>query len=172
MTHRRCYSLINSNSEKLKLLDNFDNLLFDCDGVVYMGNNPIDGAIAAIEKLTNLGKNIYYITNNSSRSRRDLADKFAKLGFPSDDLKIVTAASSAAFHCKRLLAGAETEKKKVFFIGVDCLREELQQLGLETIGASDLTLPKHWSDWLDFRTDPKVLTSIKTDTPPVACEFK
>ena len=158
LTHRRFYSIIETDNDKSsKLLDGFDNFIFDYDGVIYVGNDPIDGAVATIQSLISVGKNVLFVTNNSSKSRPSLTEKFASLGFPCDHLKVVTAASSAAFHCRKLLVDNRNgESGKVFFIGMDGLREELYNFELETIWASDLKLPRNLEEWQLFQIDPKV----------------
>lgn len=53
--------------------------VFDLDGTVYLGDDPIPGTIAFIRR--NLaGKDIYFLTNNTSKSLRDYARKLARLG--------------------------------------------------------------------------------------------
>ena len=50
------------------LLDSFDSLLLDLDGVVYRGKQAIPGAVEAINRAQAEGKKIGYITNNASRT--------------------------------------------------------------------------------------------------------
>lgn len=50
-------------------------------GVLWVGDSVIGRANEAINKLRALGKKVFYVTNNSSRSRDEYVAKFEKLGF-------------------------------------------------------------------------------------------
>jgi 4-nitrophenyl phosphatase len=53
---------------------------FDCDGTLWVGDNPLGGAESIIDRLRSFGINVVAITNNSTRSRENLAEKATKLG--------------------------------------------------------------------------------------------
>lgn len=69
-----------ANSMTQALLDSTDMFIFDCDGVIWKGEIAISGARECILKLRSLGKRIYFVTNNSSKSRKTFISKFSKLG--------------------------------------------------------------------------------------------
>jgi ribonucleotide monophosphatase NagD (HAD superfamily) len=53
--------------------------IFDLDGTVYLGDRPIQGTVDFIKR--NLGrKEIFFLTNNTSRNLADYAGKLARLG--------------------------------------------------------------------------------------------
>lgn len=70
--------------------------LIDMDGVLYRGNTIIAGAKEFIEKLQ--GKNIpfLFLTNNSQRTRRDVAMKLIRMGFKVGEQHIFTCAMATA----------------------------------------------------------------------------
>jgi ribonucleotide monophosphatase NagD (HAD superfamily) len=77
---RRAPALITSSNAK-RWLEGFDNCLIDCDGVLWKGEEKVEGAAAALEALaTKHNKSLYFVTNNASKSRLDLIDKLAKFG--------------------------------------------------------------------------------------------
>ena len=41
-----------------RYMDNIDTAIFDCDGVIWRGDNVIDGAARALEGLLNQGKRV------------------------------------------------------------------------------------------------------------------
>lgn len=58
-------------------------IVFDLDGTVYLGDDPIPGTIAFIRR--NLDrKDIYFLTNNTSKSLRDYARKLERMGVSID----------------------------------------------------------------------------------------
>ena len=58
-----------------------DALLIDLDGVIYQGGVIVPGALGALDWLREAGIPYLFVTNTTSRSRADLLDKFAALGF-------------------------------------------------------------------------------------------
>jgi hypothetical protein len=56
-----------------RLIDGFDGVLADLDGVVYTGPQAIDGATEALDRLVGEGKSLAYVTNNASRSSEEVA---------------------------------------------------------------------------------------------------
>jgi len=63
----------------MKLIEAYDGLLVDLDGVVYTGNQPIDSAIETIEKLSSKIP-VGYVTNNASRTQEQLLINYADSG--------------------------------------------------------------------------------------------
>lgn len=49
--------------------------LFDCDGVLFRGSAAIPGAVETLQRLAELGKRCYFVTNNATKSREDNAIK-------------------------------------------------------------------------------------------------
>ncbi|XP_049810292.1 glycerol-3-phosphate phosphatase isoform X2 [Schistocerca nitens] len=66
-------------------INSFDTVLTDCDGVLWLGSELIPGANIALNTFRNLGKKIFYVTNNSTKSREEYIDKFRKLGFVASE---------------------------------------------------------------------------------------
>jgi ribonucleotide monophosphatase NagD (HAD superfamily) len=65
-------------------LDDYDCVIFDCDGVLYHGEDVIEGAIQTIDMLREAGKHVYFVTNASKRCRQEFHAKFLRLGFAVD----------------------------------------------------------------------------------------
>lgn len=66
--------------------------IFDLDGTVYIGDKVIPGVAHLISHLTKKGKKIYFMSNNSSRSKQEYASKLISMGIPTkcDDLILST----------------------------------------------------------------------------------
>lgn len=77
-------------------------VLFDLDGVLYVGANVIDGAIEAIKTIRSAGYRCRFATNTSTLSMASLQGKLQKLGFviPADE--IISAPQAAILHLRRL----------------------------------------------------------------------
>ena len=45
-----------SKEDYVSLLDKYDTWMFDCDGVLWQGDRPIDGAVEVLDMLRKRGK--------------------------------------------------------------------------------------------------------------------
>ncbi|MDD5699009.1 MAG: HAD-IIA family hydrolase [Victivallaceae bacterium] len=70
--------------------------LIDMDGVIYRGSEIIDGAKEFIEKLQEKNIPFLFLTNNSQRTRRDIAIKLNRMGFRVGEQHIFTCAMATA----------------------------------------------------------------------------
>jgi phosphoglycolate/pyridoxal phosphate phosphatase family enzyme len=110
-------------------------LVFDLDGVVYLGRTPIPGAIEALGALSAAGHSLYFLTNNSTRSRQSYADTLTSMGFPAQPAQVVTSAYATALYLKREGAVGKT----VYVVGEAGLREEMELAGLRVLSHEDPT---------------------------------
>lgn len=79
--------------------------LIDMDGVIYRGKDVIPGAREFVTALVERGLPFLFLTNNSQRTRLDVATKLRRLGFPVVDQHIFTCAMATA----RFLAAQKPE---------------------------------------------------------------
>ncbi len=71
-------------------------ILIDMDGVVYRSSQPIPGAIEFISMLQKWDVPFLFLTNNSQRTRRDVAMKLSRMGIPAGEEHIFTCAMATA----------------------------------------------------------------------------
>jgi phosphoglycolate/pyridoxal phosphate phosphatase family enzyme len=98
------------------------------DGVVNLGELPIPGSADTIVRLQQAGKKIYFLTNNSSRSRGYYQQKLSRFGIDVKLEQIYTSAYLASIYLSGIKPGA-----KVFVVGEHGLADELAWAGLEPI---------------------------------------
>jgi 4-nitrophenyl phosphatase len=67
----------------------------DLDGVLWLADEPIDGAAAAVARLRAAGRRLAFVTNNSYGTRADVATKLERHGIDAGD-DVVTSAMAAA----------------------------------------------------------------------------
>ena len=73
------------------------NLIFDLDGVLYRGEEPVPGAGAALTKLAEAGFEMVFVTNNSTRTPEETAGKIYGLtGFAAEATQVVSSGQAAA----------------------------------------------------------------------------
>ena len=78
------------------LAERYDAFLFDLDGVLYRGDEPVPGAPEAVAALRDLGKGIAFVTNNSSRTPETVAARLRSVGIPADPGEVETSALTTA----------------------------------------------------------------------------
>jgi phospholysine phosphohistidine inorganic pyrophosphate phosphatase len=74
-------------------------LLIDLDGVLYVEDEPVEGALEAVERLRSGGLALRFVTNTTSRSRPETLDKLRRIGFSLGDSELMTPAALAVRHC-------------------------------------------------------------------------
>jgi ribonucleotide monophosphatase NagD (HAD superfamily) len=52
-------------------------------GVLWLGNTVIPGSPNVIIQLQEMGKRVFYVTNNSSKTRDEIVSKCSRLGYPA-----------------------------------------------------------------------------------------
>ena len=70
--------------------------LLDMDGVIYRGHQLIPGAGEFLGRLKEKGVPYIFLTNNSQRSRRDVAHKLCRMGIESSEKDVFTCAMATA----------------------------------------------------------------------------
>ncbi len=81
----------------LERLEKTDTVIFDCDGVIWRGAQKIEGADECIRALEAACKRVFYLTNNSAKSRQGCADKLQSVvGVAATAEQIIASSSSAA----------------------------------------------------------------------------
>ena len=76
-----------------------DALLVDLDGVLYVEDEPVEGAAEAVGRLRESGLALRFVTNTTARSHAQTLDKLRRLGFEVSDDELVTPAALARKHC-------------------------------------------------------------------------
>lgn len=122
-----------SPADGARLLASLEAILLDCDGVVWRGSECVPHVKAAVEHLEKLGKRVFYVSNNSTKSRSEYTAKLSKIcGIHATEEQIVTSAVAAADYCK--VVGVS---KKAYVVGSAGLIQELQSVGITVVGPED-----------------------------------
>ncbi len=103
-------------------LDTIEGLIIDMDGVLWHGNNPIDGLVDFFFELRRIAMPFVLATNNASLTQQQYVDKLAKMGVTVLADEILTSSMATASYLAKHQAD---DKRRVFVIGEDGLREPL-----------------------------------------------
>lgn len=112
----------------MALADDFDGLLVDLDGVVWIGREAVPGSARTLAALQAAGKRIAFVTNNPGRPPSAYAERLRGMGVEVGAERIVTAGMVVA----RLAAEAG---ESAFVIGASTLREMVAAGGTELLEA-------------------------------------
>ncbi len=109
------------------IADAYDTILFDLDGVLYRGEEPVPGAAGTVAALRSLGKRIAFVTNNSSRTPDAIAQQLGSLGIDARADEVETSAlATAALLRNRGVANA-------FVVGGEGLRSAVGSTGVALV---------------------------------------
>ncbi|EPX72468.1 4-nitrophenylphosphatase [Schizosaccharomyces octosporus yFS286] len=139
-----------------EFLDKFDVFLFDCDGVLWSGNEPLPGVKDTMELLRSSGKQIIFVSNNSTKSREDYMKKINAHEIEAKLEEIYPSAYSSAIYVKKVLK--LPEDKKVFILGEGGIESELDRVGVKHTGGTDASLRRavNSDDLNTIRPDPSI----------------
>ena len=98
--------------------------LLDMDGTFYLGDHLLEGALHFIEVLGALGIDYLFLTNNSSRHSRMVAEKITRLGLPLHEDKVLTSGEATALHLK-----SAHPQARLYVVGTPALEEEFCSYG-------------------------------------------
>ncbi|TVU48903.1 hypothetical protein EJB05_00187 [Eragrostis curvula] len=114
------------------LIDSVETFIFDCDGVIWKGDKLIDdGVPETLDLLRSKGKRLVFLTNNSTRSRKQYGSKFRTLGLTVDEEEIFSSSFAAAAYLQSIHFPKD---KKVYVIGEEGIINELELAGFQCLG--------------------------------------
>ena len=76
--------------------------LIDLDGVLYVGDGAIPGSIEAVAALRSRGYPFRFLTNTTTKTPGDLAEKLLFMGFEIEESEIITTPTLAARYLRDL----------------------------------------------------------------------
>lgn len=105
-----------------------DVLLFDLDGVVYVGPHAVPGAVAAIAAAAARGVRCCFVTNNASRTPDEVAQHLRDLGVDATAQDVVTSSQAGAG-----LVADFVDSGAVLAVGGRGVSEALRERGFDPV---------------------------------------
>lgn len=141
-----------SKEEVLKFIDNIKTVLVDCEGTLWLGEQVIAGSPQVINCLRKMDKQIFFVTNNSTKAREEFVMKAKKMDFIIEKDEVITTSNLVVTYLKS--CGFH---KKVYLIGSEAIVRELEAANLEHMG----TGPDNLQGGIDqtvqtFQPDPEI----------------
>jgi len=128
-----------TDSEVSNWFDSFDTVMTDCDGVLWVGAEPISGSPEMINRFRDLGKRVFFVTNNSTKHRREYKAKLDKLGFGGTMDEIVGTAYLAATYLEQINFD---KSKLVYVVGSSGITQELDDVGIKYLPIGQDSVPE------------------------------
>jgi glycerol 3-phosphatase-2 len=117
------------------LLDRFDGIVCDLDGVVYRGHEAVPHAAESLVTALSHSVRVVYATNNASRTPGEVAAHLDALGLPGPESRVVTSAQAGAHYlAQRCPAGS-----RVLAVGGPGVWLALQEAGLTPVSTQTET---------------------------------
>src|SRR5439155_14531960 len=127
-------------------------VIFDLDGVMYRGGQPVAGAAEVVASLRTAGLLIRFATNNSMTTRAGYVPRLVEMGVPTEIDEIVTSTSATVDHLQAHLP----EVRRVMAVGAAGMLEELRAAGFEAVAADAAVSPSYDGGPLDSPYDAVV----------------
>jgi HAD superfamily hydrolase (TIGR01450 family) len=112
----------------MSLLDDYDALLFDLDGTIYRGEEPVPGASQAVDAARTHNVTVRFVTNNASRGPDEVASHLTRIGIQAAPDEVSTSAQAAA----AVLADKLQPGTTVLVVGSEALVHEVELKNLTT----------------------------------------
>lgn len=107
-------------------LKKYKGYLIDLDGTMYRGTEKINEAIDFVKKLYEKGIPYLFVTNNSSRTPMQVAEKLQQFDIPATEDQVFTTSQATANYIY-----AQNKNAKVYVIGEEGIRFALEEKGFE-----------------------------------------
>lgn len=148
------------------VVEDHDLVMFDLDGVVYVGGEVIDGVPERIDRVRDLDIHVAFVTNNASRTPEDVAEKLEGMGVRADRTDVVTSAQAAA----RLLAEQHGKGATILALGGKGLHVALEEAGLVPVEDPDgaKAVASGYGPDVRWRDIMRVATLVRDGLPYVA----
>ena len=115
------------------LIDAYDGVLFDLDGVIYLGPIAVPGAAEGIASLRGRGTKIGFVTNNAARPPQAVAEHLVEIGIDATAADVVTSAQAGAhLVLNRFGVGA-----RVLLVGGEGVADAVSEAGMIGVRSAD-----------------------------------
>lgn len=99
--------------------------VFDLDGTIYVGDSLLDGVKELLLYLSEKGVQVFFITNNSSKTREQVFQKLIKLGIQTHLDCVINASYALSVYLRDNLISS------VYCMGTDDFKFQLNNLGID-----------------------------------------
>ena len=111
----------------------YDHVLLDLDGCLWVGDEAVPGAPAALAGLRAAGRNIAFLTNDPRHAPEEFVRKLWRLGFQAALDEVVTVGATVQFPLAR-----SGRPRTTYVIGSEAMAEHVAAAGMRVVNGTDL----------------------------------
>jgi len=121
--------------QNLHLLAQCQAIVCDFDGTLYLEDEPLSASRVFLEKIVNSHRQLFYFTNNTSKSRKSYLEKLTRMHFPAEEERLITAADCTYHYLQH--NGLFPE---IYLVGNNDLRHDFLEHGFICLDEQELRL--------------------------------
>lgn len=110
----------------MKYSDTIKCVVFDLDGTIYFGSKLAEKANEVIKIARQKFDNVFFVTNNSAKTRRQILEKLLRLGLQAQYSEVINSGYAIAKYLK------DNGYSEVYCLGTEDFANEIGELGIET----------------------------------------
>lgn len=137
--------------------------VLDLDGVVWRGNQVIQGSAEAVARLSKLGESVYFVTNNSMLTPSEYVNKMSSFGIAIEEKQMFTSAMAAATMLD--------QSARVYVIGGgNGIREAVEKRGIRVVedSSSASAVVLGWDPGITFEKITDAMRAIRSGARYIA----
>jgi HAD superfamily hydrolase (TIGR01450 family) len=116
----------------MSIFDNIKAIAFDLDGTIYFGEKLADDVHQLLAILQSKKIQVYYFTNNSSKTKKQIYDKLIRLGLELGFRDVYNSSYTSTVYAK------SRNFKKIFCCGTQDLKDQFMSEGLEIAESNEI----------------------------------
>ena len=152
-----------NREEALRRLRGVRCFVLDMDGTFYLGERLLAGSLDFYRHALNRGRQVLFLTNNSSRDGEYYADKLRSMGCVAGEEAIYTSGMATCQYLNRVMPG-----KKVYLLGNRYLKGEFRRFGVPlTVDNADVVVIG-FDTTLDYGKLTRVCDMVRSGIPYIA----
>lgn len=131
---------LNVKERVREFINRYDYILCDCDGVLWRNADAVQNVPKTLNKLRELGKRIFFATNNSTKTREEFLTKLRRLGYVAEMDELFPISYSTAVYLNSI--GFDG---RAFVWGCSGISKELAKFGIDSEGVGFEATPSNWA---------------------------
>lgn len=152
------------NKEEIqKKLANIKGFMLDMDGTFYLGEQLLDGSLDFLKACERTGRKTYFLTNNSSRSKKYYEEKLKRMNIPAQFINVLSSGEAAGEYVLE-----HYPNQKAFLLGNEILKEELLEMGVNIDQENPDFVLVAYDTTLDYDKMCKVCDFVRQGLPYIA----
>lgn len=99
------------------IFETIKTVFLDLDGTVYVGTKKIPGVVEAINRIMQQGKEVFFLSNNSSKNKSDYVDRLKTMGITAKPEQIIISTDGVIDYLKSIRV------EQVHILGTNSLKK-------------------------------------------------